>query len=224
MHWVELTRHYKQDIWHPANYFLRTQPGRTSGSLGQTTIDGLFGGFNITGRESDVVDTFSNFTKTDTCNMSSLELHRPFAPLCDTTDALMTAMSYGGRNGMDAPYAPRGCDMRWFSTAELCDIMSRFGRISVIGDSMSRNLVVAMHLLLRQDLYNGGKATWMSTKPGRDCTCRAPFEDGQCIFNTAFSSKALFQHDAKSMACPHDRSGMIECEFPSPFASVSATS
>lgn len=157
-------------------------------------------------------DTFENFKKTSKCKMSSLDLHQPFGPLCDTTESLMTAMSNGGRHGMDAPYSPRGCDMRWFSTEELCDIMSRFGRISVIGDSMSRNLVVAMHLLLRQDLYNGGKATWQRTKPGHDCTCTGPFEDPECIFNVAYSSRAIWQHDPDSMACLRENSGRIECE------------
>lgn len=77
-------------------------------------------------RVVDTMDSFQNFTQTPSCSGTSLELHEPFHPLCQTREQLLTAMTSGGRRGVDAPYAPRGCDMRWFTTDEVCKLLSKF--------------------------------------------------------------------------------------------------
>jgi len=52
----------------------------------------------------------------ETCRVSSLDLHRPFEPVCPDKTSMLEAMSSGGRIGRDAPYIPRDCDFRWFTT------------------------------------------------------------------------------------------------------------
>lgn len=162
---------------------------------------------------ADFTDAFANFTQTSTCSMSSLDLHTPFSPLCADRPSLMTAMSGGGRIGFDAPYQPRGCDMRWFTSAEICEILGRFGRVSILGDSMMRNMAAAMFTLLRADLENGGRASWVPDPEGIDCRCQGAFEHSQCDFHSALSSSLVWTFDPTSMTCPQSAGG-VECESP----------
>ena len=73
---------------------------------------------------------------------------------------MLTAMSSGGRVGRDAPYMPRGCDMRWFSTEEICEILSRFEKVIIVGDSMMRHLIGSINVLIRKDLGYGAVTDW----------------------------------------------------------------
>lgn len=114
------------------------------------------------GRIPDSLDTFINYryhnhTK---CQISSLDLHTPFYPLCSSRADMLTAISGGGRIGNEAPFMPRGCDMRWFSTEEICEIFGRFEKVIVVGDSMMRHVVGAMNVLLRKDLGYGAVTNW----------------------------------------------------------------
>jgi len=69
-------------------------------------------------------------------------------------------MTGGGRIGFDAPFQPRDCDMRWYSTHEACEIMSRFEQVMIVGDSLNRHLVNALYIMLRGDLALGGIREW----------------------------------------------------------------
>jgi hypothetical protein len=55
---------------------------------------------------------------------------------------------------------PLKCDMRWFTTEEICEIFSRFEKVIVVGDSMMRHVVGALNVLLRQDLGYGAVTNW----------------------------------------------------------------
>ncbi len=113
-------------------------------------------------RVPDALDTFVNYRYRNhtNCQISSLNLHTPFHPLCSNRAELLTAISGGGRIGKEAPFMPRGCDMRWFSTEEICLIFERFEKVIVIGDSMMRHVVGAMNVLLRKDLGYGAVTNW----------------------------------------------------------------
>jgi hypothetical protein len=87
-------------------------------------------------------------------------LHAPFAPICTTRADMLEAISGGGRIGFGAPFMPRGCDMRWFTTEEVCAIVSRFEKVIVVGDSMMRHVVGALNVLLRKDLGYGAVTNW----------------------------------------------------------------
>ena len=53
--------------------------------------------------------------------------------------------------------------MRWFTTAEICEIFSRFEKVIVLGDSMMRHVVGALNVLLRKDLGYGAVTGWRSS-------------------------------------------------------------
>lgn len=111
-------------------------------------------------RVPDALDTFAAYKYRNTCNISSLDLHAPFAPLCPDRSSLLTAMSSGGRIGHDAPYMPRTCDMRWFTTEEICEILSRFEKVIIVGDSMMRHVIGSINVLIRKDLGYGAVTDW----------------------------------------------------------------
>ena len=111
-------------------------------------------------RYSDTIDTFSSYKYRNTCDISSLNLHAPFAPLCQDRESMVTAMSSGGRIGNDAPYMPRGCDMRWFSTEEICEILARFEKVIIVGDSMMRHVIGSINVMIRKDLGYGAVTDW----------------------------------------------------------------
>ena len=111
-------------------------------------------------RAPDTIDTFASYKYRNTCDISSLDLHAPFAPLCHDRKSMLTAMSSGGRIGNDAPYMPRGCDMRWFSTEEICEILGRFEKVIVVGDSMMRHVIGSINVLMRKDLGYGAVTDW----------------------------------------------------------------
>ena len=165
-------------------------------------------------RAIDTLDAFVNYTRTPTCNISSLDLHDPFHPLCADRRSLLRAMSGGGRAGLDAPYSPRGCDMRWFTTPEICDILSRFDQIFFIGDSMMRNLAVGAHVLVREDLIDGPRTTFKEDPPDLDCSCESVFGAKACIWNAAFSSFMQYENSPETMKCPRDQTAGMECTSP----------
>lgn len=146
----------------------------------------------------------------ENCSQNSLGLHEPFEPLCADKQSLLEAMSGGGRSGQDMPYMPRGCDMRWFNTKEICDILSRFERIHVIGDSLMLQLTVALHVLLRRDLVDGGRLAWMGNPEGQDCQCSGTFNSSKCGWYSPVSSDLVWADDPTSMACPRDNSAKID--------------
>lgn len=113
-------------------------------------------------RVPDTLDAFTNYRYRNhtNCQISSLDLHTPFVPLCSNRAEVLTAISGGGRIGKEAPFMPRGCDMRWFSTEEICEIFERFEKVIVVGDSMMRHVVGAMNVLLRKDLGYGAVTNW----------------------------------------------------------------
>ena len=106
-------------------------------------------------------DTFAGYKHRGTeCDISSMDLHRPFGSVCPDKDSVLEAMSGGGRIGKDAPYVPRRCDMRWYDTREACEILNRYSQVVLIGDSMLRHITGALNVLLREDLGYGGVTDW----------------------------------------------------------------
>lgn len=111
-------------------------------------------------RAPDSADTFATYKYRQLCNISSLDLHSGFSPLCTERTSMLAAMSSGGRIGHDAPYMPRGCDMRWFTTKEVCEILGRFEKVVFAGDSMMRHVIGSLNVLLRKDLGFGAVTDW----------------------------------------------------------------
>ncbi|KAK9487765.1 hypothetical protein V1527DRAFT_459499 [Lipomyces starkeyi] len=150
----------------------------------------------------DKFDSFAEYKYREVCKISSLELHKPFEPLCADKKSLLTAMSSGGRIGIDAPYMPRDCDMRWYTTEEACSILERFDRVAVIGDSMMRQMLGALYVLLRKDMGYGGVTGWnFNDQEKADCFCNAQNNVKSCSVQTIYSSNDIMKWDPNSFAC-----------------------
>lgn len=107
------------------------------------------------------LDLFQNFTGRSTCGFSSLDLHVPSGDVCTDRAAFLASVSDGGRRGFQAPYAARTCDYRFYSTAQVCEILSRFEDVIFLGDSMTRHIVGALAMLLRENVEFGAQAQWI---------------------------------------------------------------
>ncbi|KAL9055738.1 MAG: hypothetical protein Q9162_003374 [Coniocarpon cinnabarinum] len=148
-------------------------------------------------RAADSMDAFASYKYRNTCNISSLDLHLPFSPLCQSRQDMLNAMSWGGRIGHDAPYMPRGCDMRWFTSEEICDILGRFSKVVIVGDSMMRHIIGSLNVFMRKDLGYGAVTDWNFS----------PDERIQGIFKT----QDVLSHDPQSFTCdPSKVNVMIE--------------
>jgi hypothetical protein len=174
-------------------------------------------------RIPDTLDTFINYRYRNhtKCHISSLDLHTPFDPLCSNRRDMLTAISGGGRIGKEAPFVPRGCDMRWFSTEEICQIFGRFEKVIVIGDSMMRHVVGAMNVLLRKDLGYGAVTNWNFSPKERyvtkrhsipssvlitlyyskECFCNQQFDVKECSLQGIYKTSDVESNDPDSLAC-----------------------
>ncbi|KIW13247.1 hypothetical protein PV08_08434 [Exophiala spinifera] len=154
---------------------------------------------------SSAIDTFAGYKYRNhtACQISSLDLHLPSSAVCRNRTALLQAFSGGGRIGLDRPYFPLGCDIRWFTTEEACQILSRFEKVIVIGDSMMRHVVGAMNVLLRRDLGYGAVTNWnFNEEELRDCFCNHQMDVKSCSVQGIFSTSSVLEHDPSSLACP----------------------
>ncbi|XXH02668.1 cell cycle RNA binding protein whi3 [Hypoxylon texense] len=116
---------------------------------------------------------------------------------------MLTAMSSGGRIGRDAPYVPRGCDMRWFDTWEVCEILGRYSQVILVGDSMLRHVIGALNILIREDLGYGGVTDWnFSEEEKQKCFCNNQFDIRDCSIQGIFSTADVIKHDPLSLVCP----------------------
>ncbi|RMZ92071.1 hypothetical protein DV736_g722, partial [Chaetothyriales sp. CBS 134916] len=187
---------------------------------------------SLTSGLPDIDDTFRTYAYRNhsECNISSLDLHQPFSPLCSDRASLLDAFTGGGRIGLNAPFQPRGCDMRWFASDEACAVLSRFERVIVVGDSMMRHLVGALNVLLRKDLGYGAVTNWnfndqelfvfplplspaflLSNRPpvsniglatSHSCFCNAQLSVKSCSMQGIFSTASVLANDPSSLACP----------------------
>ncbi|KAK2629779.1 hypothetical protein QTJ16_000599 [Diplocarpon rosae] len=153
-------------------------------------------------RAPDITDTFRSYKFRNTCNISSLDLHTPFSPLCADQAAMLTAMSSGGRIGQDAPYMPRGCDMRWFTTEEICEILGRFDKVVLVGDSMLRHIIGSLNVLIRKDLGYGAVTDWnFSPQERKECFCNEQFDVKACSVQGIYKTSDVMASDPESVAC-----------------------
>ncbi|KAH8662112.1 hypothetical protein BX600DRAFT_512985 [Xylariales sp. PMI_506] len=101
------------------------------------------------------------------CAISSADLYQPRARPCMNRSSMLNAMSSGGRIGRDSPYTARGCDMIWYDTTEVCEILGRFSQVMLVGDSMLRHVIGALNILVREDLGYGAVTDWNFNKDER---------------------------------------------------------
>ncbi|KAI1734803.1 hypothetical protein F4680DRAFT_330723 [Xylaria scruposa] len=136
------------------------------------------------------------------CNISSLELHRPYDPICPSRASMLTAMSEGGRIGRDASYIPRGCDMVWYTTEEVCDILGRFSQVILVGDSMLRHVIGALNVIVRENLGSGGVTDWnFDNREKERCFCNDQFDVTECSVQGIYKTEDVIKNDPLSLAC-----------------------
>ncbi|KAI2605129.1 uncharacterized protein GGS25DRAFT_524639 [Hypoxylon fragiforme] len=155
-------------------------------------------------RVGELRDTFSGYKhRGKSCDISSLDLHAPVGSICADKNTMLTAMSSGGRIGKDAPYLPRGCDMQWFNTREVCEILGRYSQVILVGDSMLRHVIGALNILIREDLGYGGVTDWnFNEEEKQKCFCNNQFDVHDCSVQGIFSTADVIEHDPLSLVCP----------------------
>ncbi|KAI1324901.1 hypothetical protein F5Y16DRAFT_401904 [Xylariaceae sp. FL0255] len=150
---------------------------------------------------TNTLEGYKHFSKR--CNVSSLELHHPFEPVCSDRMSMLTAMSSGGRIGRNAPYTSRDCDMRWFSTLEACEILNRFSQVILVGDSMLRHVIGALNIIIREDLGYGGVTDWnFNARERQWCFCNTQFDVTECSVQGIYKTEDVIKNDPESLACP----------------------
>lgn len=103
--------------------------------------------------------------------------------------------------------------MRWFDQTEICQILSRFSTVAIGGDSMMRNLAIAMNFYLRKDMNTGPMQNWVVDTGTHDCHCDKIFTSPDCIDRGAWSSKEIWWRDPESMWCERGEIANVECEY-----------
>ncbi|KAH8601522.1 hypothetical protein B0O99DRAFT_667150 [Bisporella sp. PMI_857] len=165
----------------------------------------------ISYRIPDTLDTFATYKFRSTCDISSLQLHTAFSPLCHDRRSLLTAMSSGGRIGHDSPYMPRGCDMRWFTSEEACEILGRFDKVVIVGDSMLRHVMGALNILIRKDVGYGAVTDWnFNSNERRHCFCNEQFDVRSCSVQGIYKTMDVETHDPASVSCKNPINVIME--------------
>ncbi|KAI1864737.1 hypothetical protein JX265_008461 [Neoarthrinium moseri] len=112
-------------------------------------------------------------------------------------------MSSGGRVGRDSPYTARGCDMIWYTTKEVCEILGRFSQIMLVGDSMLRHIIGSLNILIREDLGYGAVTDWnFSEGEKRDCFCINQFNVKTCSVQGIYKTSDVLANAPESLSCP----------------------
>ncbi|KAL3420478.1 hypothetical protein PVAG01_08977 [Phlyctema vagabunda] len=120
-------------------------------------------------------------------------------------------MSSGGRIGFNAPYMSRGCDMQWFTSEEICEILSRFDRVILVGDSMLRHVIGSISILVRKDIGFGAVTDWnFSSEERKHCFCNEQFDVKSCSMQGIYKTSDVLANDPKSLSCKDTINVMME--------------
>ncbi|GJP91179.1 hypothetical protein AnigIFM63604_008565 [Aspergillus niger] len=171
----------------------------------------------------DANDLLAPYVGRQECDISSLSLfsppqpgdgeHAPGNPYCQSRDALLNAMSNGGRHGFDAAYTSQGkCHIDCFAPR-----IRHFGFSegpqrdnSCFPDSQTDRplqdaLIVGslapkwFNILLREDLATGSLREWEISKGhGHDCRCESQFTSSLCLPLRITSSDEVYAQEGSS--------------------------
>ncbi|KAL4801498.1 hypothetical protein BDV18DRAFT_167331 [Aspergillus unguis] len=164
-------------------------------------------------------DLLAQFVGREECGISSRALYLPphdvgETRFCQNRPSLLRSMSDGGRHGFGAPYASQGCSYRWYTEAEICDILNRFDGISFVGDDSLADAYAGFNILLRQDLKLGSLKSWeMSGALDSDCGCDSQFTNRVCLSARIASSEELLRQKDGEPQSPYICSAKIPHMF-----------
>lgn len=177
---------------------------------------------------------FAQFHGYQECGISSHSIygdgHISSKSYCQSPSSLLEAMSNGGRIGFDASYASRGkvnqvvilsqlclthlrltpavtadCSYRWYSTAQICEILQKFDGIIFAGDQSLANVYAGFNILLRRNLATGSLKDWeMNPQEIKNCSCNSQFTDASCMSHRISSSNQVDNSEDSQYhyACP----------------------
>lgn len=96
----------------------------------------------------------------------------------------------------------------------MCDILSRFDAIWIVGDSFMRQITLAFMPFLRGDLVNGARRTW-GDQPTADtsCACGDILENHDCFPYSLWNTEEVWENQPESMVCRRN-TAHIQCECP----------
>ncbi|PQE29655.1 hypothetical protein CJF30_00009247 [Rutstroemia sp. NJR-2017a BBW] len=148
--------------------------------------------------------TIKHYLGSKDCGIIQSSLHHvPYpqkpnlSPFCKTRAQLLHALSSGGRHGFEEPYVGKSCTHRWFSTPEICTILSRFSAIVFLGDELAQTIYAALNVFLREDISHGGLQEWLMTDAERIvCRCDAQYVDDGCLRYTVKNSDEVVKNEA----------------------------
>ncbi|OJJ58908.1 hypothetical protein ASPSYDRAFT_202684 [Aspergillus sydowii CBS 593.65] len=172
-------------------------------------------------------DLLAQYVGREECGISSHALYLPphsnggsvlNEPYCQTRDTLLSSMSGGGRHGFGAPYTSQGCFYRWYTNAEICEILARFDGVLFVGDDALADAYAGFNILLRQDLKRGSLKEWeMSSYMDTKCQCNSQFTSPACSSSRITSSEELYAEGGKKTQIPYT------CSTNTPHAFLSVT-
>lgn len=110
------------------------------------------------------------------CKINPLDLSIsptcPPVPVCKSRGDLLQSFARGRRRaGFNQPFCFATCRPRWLSRREICGIMGQYESVSLIGDSLVRQLGQAILLLVRGDIRLGSINRGESTDIEGKCAC-----------------------------------------------------
>ncbi|KAI9741389.1 MAG: hypothetical protein M1834_003106 [Cirrosporium novae-zelandiae] len=155
----------------------------------------------------DVKDFFANFEGHRDCGLVSSDIYIPpprptegvKSQYCPNRKTLLEALSGGGRHGFNTPFHPRGCHYRWYTTPEVCMILSRFSHIVFIGDDLMSQIYAGFNILLRENMALGAFKQWeMSEEERMACRCENQFVKAECRKFAVSKSEEVRRGDAES--------------------------
>ncbi|KAL4867679.1 hypothetical protein BDV12DRAFT_170888 [Aspergillus spectabilis] len=153
-------------------------------------------------------DLLAQYVGREECGISSQALYLPPHSgaetasgelYCQTRESLLSSMSNGGRHGFDAPYTSQGCSYRWYTGAEICEILGRLDGVVFIGDDSLADAYAGFNILLRKDLKQGSLKEWdLGSALSATCGCDSQFTSSACSSARITSSEELHSQGGKT--------------------------
>lgn len=108
-----------------------------------------------------------------------------------------------------------GCFYRWYSNAEICGILRKFGALVFVGDESLADIYAGFNILVRGDLATGAlRGSEMTKEQIEKCRCGSQFTSASCLPLRVTSSEQVEErNDNKITSGPNSCSS---CEHRPP--------
>lgn len=151
---------------------------------------------------------FADFVGIRECGISMDSIFAETNEFCTDKDAMLDSCGGGGRPGMGKAYRCLDCSMKWFSSAELCEIWTKYRRIVFVGDFTMRNLYQTTMVYARRNFLTGGLRQW-TFKENEDvsqCYCDrmlGAIDKGCALRHGVYKDIEIKNRDSRSWFCPN---------------------